>query len=226
VDLNIDTCSLSLDRRYRRIVRCATEAFLLNGYAGTSVEDVAIEASVSKPTIYKMIGDKYALAKVVLETLAASLESECRKALDVDLDLEECLLNFAMTYIDWRNRRVGKTNHYSYLRLLVEISGQHPEFSKMWVDITRHSVAIPLAEYIKKRMDTGDFLEEDPLFIASQFIRTMYNSVESILAQNLHTTDVEQTRRKIRMFLRGATSEPYRAAQQGASPGVHAPAHS
>jgi AcrR family transcriptional regulator len=216
MDLDLDTCSLSLDRRYRRIVRCATEAFLLNGYAGTSVEDVAIEASVSKPTIYKMIGDKYALAKLVLEELAEGLENECRRAIGMDEDLEDCLVKFAITYVSWMNRRIGKTNNYAFLRLLVEMSSQHPETSKMWVDVARNSVSAPLAEYIDKRMKLGDFSEEEPLFIASQFVRMIYHSAESILAQNLHTMDVEQTRRKVRLSLRGATSDTYRAAQRGA----------
>jgi TetR/AcrR family transcriptional repressor of mexJK operon len=215
--VSASTCSLDLDRRYHRIIRCATEAFLLNGYAATSVEDIAIEASVSKPTIYKMVGDKYALATTVLENLAAGLENECRRALDMDEELENCLVKFAIAYIDWMNRRIGKTNNFAFLRLLVEMSSQHPECSKMWVDMSKTCVSGPLSEYIAKRMALGEFIEEEPLFIASQFIRMVYHSAESILAQNLHTTDVEQTRRKIRLFLGGATSEAYRGGRRAQS---------
>lgn len=212
MDAISDTCSFSSDRRYHRIVRCATEAFLLNGYAGTSVEDIAIHASVSKPTIYKMVGDKYELAKLVLELLADSLEIECRRALDLEATLEDSLLKFAMAYIDWMNGRVGKANNYGCLRLLVEMSTQHPDIPEMWVDLSKKGVSGALAEYIKERMRFGEFIDEDSLFIASQFIRTVYYTGEAIMAKKLYVTDVEQTRRKIRLFLRGATSEAYRAA--------------
>lgn len=215
MDLKADSYELSIDRRYRRIVRCATEAFLSNGYAGTSVEDVAIEASVSKPTIYKMVGDKYELAKLVLENLANSLGNECRNAIDPDLSLEECLFKFAMTYINWMNGRVGKTNNYGCLRLILEMSSQHPEVASTWVELSRQSVSGSLCEYISGRMVLGEFVDEEPLFIASQFIRTVYYSAESIMAKDLYITDVEQTRRKIRMFLNGATSEAYRSIEHG-----------
>lgn len=199
-----NTCSLSMEWRHHRIVQCATEAFLTNGFAGTSVEDVAIMASVGKPTIYKMIGDKHELAKVVLIGLAESLENECRRAIDPDVPLEDCLLKFAMTYINWMNGRVGKANKYGCLRLLVEMSSQYPEIVSLWVDLSRRCLSGSLSDYFKVRIDMGELIDEDPLFIASQFIRTVYYSAESILAKNLYVTDVAQTRRKIRMFLGGA----------------------
>jgi AcrR family transcriptional regulator len=213
MDVESETSPLNVDYRYHRIIQCATEAFLANGYAGTSVEDIAIMASVSKPTIYKMIGDKYDLAKAVLLELASSFENDCRRAIDLDATLETCLLKFAMAYISWMNWQVGKTNNYGCVRLLVEMSSQHPEIPEMWVDLSRKGVSGVLSEYIKKRIELGDFMEEDPLFIAAQFIRTIYYASESIMAKDLYVTDISQTRRKIRMFLRGATSRAYRVAQ-------------
>lgn len=54
------------------IIETAAHHFFHNGYAATSIEQVAADAGVSKVTIYNQFGDKRAL-------FAASVECECEK---------------------------------------------------------------------------------------------------------------------------------------------------
>ena len=62
-----------LDAAKRRaIVDSAAHLFFHNGYAATSIEQVAADAGVSKVTIYNQFGDKRAL-------FAAAVECECEK---------------------------------------------------------------------------------------------------------------------------------------------------
>lgn len=62
-----------LDSAKRRaIVDTAARHFFNNGYAATSIEQVAADAGVSKVTIYNQFGDKRAL-------FAAAVECECEK---------------------------------------------------------------------------------------------------------------------------------------------------
>jgi len=62
-----------LDAAKRRaIVDTAARHFFNNGYAATSIEQVAADAGVSKVTIYNQFGDKRAL-------FAAAVECECEK---------------------------------------------------------------------------------------------------------------------------------------------------
>ena len=76
------------------IVKAATELFLALGYADTTMEQVAVRAAVSKPTVYRFFSDKEALfAEVVFETLdrlgrpfRASLQ-ELSKSTNVERDL-------------------------------------------------------------------------------------------------------------------------------------------
>jgi TetR/AcrR family transcriptional repressor of mexJK operon len=203
----------SMDVRYGRIIRRATEAFLLNGYAATSVEDIAIEAGVSKPTIYRLVTDKYGLANAVLQGVADSLESDCRKAIDMEAPLEDCLVKFTVAYISWMKKKIGKAHNYDYLRLLMEMSGTNPEFSNRWIEASRRSVVIPLTEYISQRIKLGDFEPEEPIFIASQFIKSAYQSAQSVLSENIYNEDLSLTRRKVRMFLRGSASDRYKARE-------------
>ena len=46
------------DRRHREIREAAIGIFLANGYEGTTMEDIAVRAGVSKQTVYKHFTDK------------------------------------------------------------------------------------------------------------------------------------------------------------------------
>ena len=62
-----------IDRSKRdAIVEAASRAFFSVGYAGSSIEQIAADAGVSKVTVYNHFGDKRAL-------FAASVELECEK---------------------------------------------------------------------------------------------------------------------------------------------------
>src|SRR5919197_6012320 len=54
------TRTLSPDKR-RAILEAATTLFLRNGYRGTSMDEVAAAAAVSKQTVYKHFADKESL---------------------------------------------------------------------------------------------------------------------------------------------------------------------
>jgi AcrR family transcriptional regulator len=57
-------------RKRRAILEAATGAFLQNGYLGTSVDEIATAAGVSKQTVYKHFTDKEALfTEIVLGTI-------------------------------------------------------------------------------------------------------------------------------------------------------------
>ena len=46
------------DRKRAAILEAATEAFLQRGYLGTSMDEIAAQAAVSKQTVYKHFADK------------------------------------------------------------------------------------------------------------------------------------------------------------------------
>ena len=52
-------------RKREAILEAATELFLTREYAGTSMEDIASAASVSKQTVYKHFSDKQTLFREV-----------------------------------------------------------------------------------------------------------------------------------------------------------------
>src|SRR5580693_8119226 len=57
------------DRKHRQIMQAATKTFVAAGYDGTSMDEIAAKASVSKQTIYKHFSDKDRLfTEIVLAT--------------------------------------------------------------------------------------------------------------------------------------------------------------
>lgn len=64
-------CGSMLNEKARRILDGARSAFHELGYEGTSVDEIARRAGVSKPTLYTYFGDKQAL-------FAASFSNECQ----------------------------------------------------------------------------------------------------------------------------------------------------
>src|ERR687896_81233 len=57
-------------RKRRAIIEAATAVFLSNGYRGTSMDEIAARAAVSKQTVYKQFADKERLfTEIILATI-------------------------------------------------------------------------------------------------------------------------------------------------------------
>ena len=205
VEPKVHSTSLEFDWRQHQIIRCAVEAFLSKGYAAANVEDIANKANVGKPTIYRLFNDKYGLATYALQYLANDLERACRSAIDMDADPEECLVKLGITYIRWMKESIGKTHNYAVIRLLTEMSGPFPEFTKIWREAGSRATAIPLSEYIKARIESGEMVGDDPFFIACQFMGSVYHTSQSVVSENEFNSDIDLTRKKVQLFLGGCT---------------------
>ena len=59
--------SADFDLNRETIVRCATRLFATQGYAGTSMSDLARECGISKPLLYHYVDDKYQLLLEIAE---------------------------------------------------------------------------------------------------------------------------------------------------------------
>jgi TetR/AcrR family transcriptional regulator, mexJK operon transcriptional repressor len=85
------------DRKRGAIIAAATTAFLERGYAGTSMDQIAAAASVSKQTVYKQFSDKEQLfTAIILDTMGRANDELVRGATlaledsdDVETDLIE-----------------------------------------------------------------------------------------------------------------------------------------
>nr|WP_281422992.1 TetR/AcrR family transcriptional regulator [Sphingomonas colocasiae] len=86
------------ERKRRAIIDAATEIFLRNGYPGTSMDEIAAQAAVSKQTVYKQFASKEALFVTIITGMTSVAGDEVQREIadlgDKD-DVEARLLAYA-----------------------------------------------------------------------------------------------------------------------------------
>src|SRR2546425_4547113 len=76
-------------RKRRMIMEAATTLFLRNGYQGTSMDEIAALAAVSKQTVYKNFADKERLFSDIVLGVAGAVESFLQTVRDTLRDTED-----------------------------------------------------------------------------------------------------------------------------------------
>ena len=118
-------------RKRAAILAAAHELFLQKGYAGTSMDDVAARAAVSKQTVYKHFADKQRLFTEVVTSDVGRTEdqTEARMAAMPDsTDLAADLRNFAR----WHLADVMQPGRLRLRRMLIGEAERFPELARAW----------------------------------------------------------------------------------------------
>jgi len=112
-----------LERRKSRVMEVATELFVANGYAATSLVDIARGAGVATRTLYQHFGDKEALLREVIfaRDAAFAISKPTVKSGDT---LHSALMRAGQYAIDvtYRPQSIG------LMRLMIAESQRFPEF--------------------------------------------------------------------------------------------------
>ena len=89
-------------RKRQTILSAGRELFLSNGYQGTSVDQIAASAEVSKQTVYKHFGDKHELLLAIVNNALEGTVTpflERIRALAATADIEADLTALAADYL-------------------------------------------------------------------------------------------------------------------------------
>lgn len=114
-----------LERRKARVMEIATDLFIRNGYAGTSLIDIARGAGVATRTLYQHFGDKEALFREVI--YARDTAGALEKPYIEDGDTLFAVLMRSAQYIinvTYRPQAVG------LMRLMIAEGQRFPDFMK------------------------------------------------------------------------------------------------
>jgi len=155
-------------RKRRAILDAATEAFLEQGYGGTSMDSIAAAAGVSKQTVYQHFGDKQRLFReLITATVQAASDpvyDEARRLADSgriedDLrDLARRLLALVMQPTMLRLRR-----------LVIAEARRFPELGRVFYDQGPGRTIATLAETFAELAAQGKLHAPDPLLAATHF---------------------------------------------------------
>jgi AcrR family transcriptional regulator len=114
-----------LERRKDRVMQVATDLFVANGYAATSLVDIARGAGVATRTLYQHFGDKEALFREVIFARDAAFAIP-KPTVEAGDTLHSALMRAGQYAIDvtYRQQSIG------LMRLMIAESQRFPEFMK------------------------------------------------------------------------------------------------
>lgn len=186
------------------ILKAATEAFLAHGYAGVSIDQIASQAGVSKPTIYSHFEGKEQLFVAIMNTVCDNFE-EPFLGPDADTeDLAAMLLRIADNY----TRAILAPAVLAMHRLFVAEAERFPELSRRYYEVGPRRVHRTLAGFFKKRMARGEIRKCDPMMMAQFFAAVV---IAPMRTRRLFAVDAaidwkamdRQNREAIALFLDG-----------------------
>ena len=155
-------------KKRRAIMEAATAAFLRNGYLGTSMDEIAALAGVSKQTVYKQFADKERLfTEIVLDTIDQVGEPFFGgiEALDETEDLEGDLRELAGQLISVvRDPRLLQLR-----RLVIGEAGRFPELGRTYYQRGPGRSAETLATRLQHLGERGLLRLDDAELAAQQF---------------------------------------------------------
>jgi TetR/AcrR family transcriptional regulator, mexJK operon transcriptional repressor len=156
-------------RKHRVIMEAATTAFLRNGYRGTSMDEIAALAGVSKQTVYKHFADKERLfTDIILVTsdqVIGELVETATQALpdtgDPEKDLAEVGRRLITAICDPQVLRLR--------RLVIAEAGRFPELGRTYWERGFERGLATLAATLERLAERGQLHLDDPVLAAQQF---------------------------------------------------------
>jgi TetR/AcrR family transcriptional regulator, mexJK operon transcriptional repressor len=166
MEANLETRS---GRKRKVLLSAATEIFLDKGYDGTSMDDVASKAAVSKPTVYKYFSDKERLfAEIVLATTSEidNLMRLVAETMAAQTSLESGLILLARRFIN----ALMQPRILRLRRLVMANAERFPDVSRSWYEQGFERVLATLATSFQGLADRKLLQVDDPLLAANHFV--------------------------------------------------------
>ncbi len=155
-------------RKRVTILSAGRDLFLSNGYQGTSVDQIAASAEVSKQTVYKHFGDKQelllAIVNEALDSTVTPFLGRIAKLADTD-DLEADLVVLADEYL----RTVLTEPVVQLRRLVVGEANRVPALAQLYYEQAPSRALTAFAECMGRLHDRGVLSVPEPAVAAEHF---------------------------------------------------------
>ena len=149
------------------ILDAATTLFLRHGYRGTSMDDIAALAHVSKQTVYTHFRDKQQLFAELVRGNTGRVDDflAASAALGESTDLERDLRAFARRYV----RVVVQPDAIRLRRLVISEASRFPELAGEYYERVPMRVIAALAGHLQRLTARGQLHIEDAQVAATHF---------------------------------------------------------
>jgi TetR/AcrR family transcriptional repressor of mexJK operon len=155
-------------RKREAILETATELFLTREYAGTSMDEVAAAAGVSKQTVYKHFGDKESLFRAIalssVQEVSGPLRARIAAVAEAD-DVEAALRELARSYLT----AVVQPEVLRRRQLVIREAGRFPDVASAYHDGAPRLTIAALAEAFARLDERGELAVSEPSRAATHF---------------------------------------------------------
>lgn len=151
-------------RKRSAILEAGRAVFMRSGYEGTSMDEIAAVAKVSKQTVYKHFTDKETLFVEIITADMASRSEELVGALDQD-DPDGDLFQLARRHI----AIIVKPEVMRMRRMVIGEADRFPDLARAWARTGIGSGLSKLADRFSELASEGILRIDEPSLAAQQF---------------------------------------------------------
>jgi AcrR family transcriptional regulator len=155
-------------RKRRAIMGAARELFLQHGYAGTSMDDVAALAGVSKQTVYKHFVDKQQLFIDLITADIAQVEGPTHPLIEAMPESEDVERDLR-AYARWHLANVMQPHLLRMRRVLIGEADRFPELAQAWYRSGPVRSCAIFARWFEALDRRGLLCVDDPQLAAQHF---------------------------------------------------------
>jgi TetR/AcrR family transcriptional repressor of mexJK operon len=152
-------------RKRRAILDAATTVFLRNGYVGTSMDEIAALAAVSKQTVYKHFTDKECLFSELVTTTVSEISDRVHEEV---LNLEDSG-NLEEDLSAWARRTLASVMQPAVLqlrRLVIGEATRFPELGRTFYELGPGRTIETLTTVLAQLAERGVLQLDDPALAA------------------------------------------------------------
>jgi len=156
-------------RKRQAIMAAASTLFLSRGYDGTSMDDVATRAEVSKPTVYKHFADKQRLFYAIVLATTDQMDQLVHLVIDAlseTDDLERDLTVFTRRFL----AALMQPQVLRLRRLVIANADRFPEMGRAWYERGFERALATLAAQLQRLADLRLLDVEDAVIAADHFV--------------------------------------------------------
>ena len=163
--------------KVEQILQGAMQEFLQHGYAGTSMDKVAVAAGVSKATVYSHFQDKEGLFKVLIEKLARQKFNSIFGTQPPEGEPTIVLRQLATKALE---QMATDQEHSAFMRVIIGESGRFPELAQVCVRAMIKPVVETLTQYLTSH---PELKINDPEALARILLGTIvhYHIVQDVM---------------------------------------------
>ena len=146
------------DARPQEIVDAALDMFVERGFAATRLDDVALQAGVSKGTVYRYFENKDALfIAVVKEIVVPEVAKIEKQVAEFSGNSDDLLRNLVLGW--WQ--AVGETRLCGIPKMVIADAGNFPELARFFIDEVATRMRNIFEDILVKGIESGEFVNCD-----------------------------------------------------------------